>query len=51
MKNMSVSSMKNTNGGASARCPFCGKKYTGLLIALARYQAHLNWELKLRGKK
>jgi len=49
MKSMTKTAMMQANGGlASAKCPFCGKKFTGLFIALARYQNHLNWELKLR---
>lgn len=50
MKKMSNVAMRDSNGGfASAKCPWCGKKFTGLLIAYARYDAHLKWELKLRG--
>lgn len=52
MKRMTETAMMQANGGfASAKCPFCGKKFTGLFVALARYQLHLDWELKLRGKK
>ena len=45
MKKMSTSAMRNANGGriffASAKCPFCGKKYTGLFVAAALYDAHV----------
>ncbi len=52
MKKMTSAAMMQANGGlASQKCPFCGKKFTGLFIAYALYKDHLKKELKLRGKK
>jgi len=47
MKKMSTAAMREANGGGifdipSAKCPFCGKKFSGYYIIACLYDYHVS---------